>query len=933
MIIHYDNKIQVTNGSEMFEYEVSIPKYIIVNKWDRSLTPIYVRLPKPPPLHLIDNIDKRPSEQIFKRAVYPEKLKKLEESVTNSMKDNGSARKEPYSEQKRLAKIWRELLSNTRLYKDEIQWIKTQNYHIREGYWCVIDKEVCYIPGWYYFYMNFWTIDDVVEVEFRFRDRNQFVFMEYLYLTDENEFYESTGARTFFGIIYPKHRRDGATHKSLNVMYCMAAFDTFQTCNFGIQSHSGDSAIEIYREKFMTSFSKMHFFLRLMWKGNMIPEAEIKFDCPTYLMPRESSRNAILPATTTSGSYFDSKKLVFYLPDESGKCFKKDTKIRMFDGSVKNVQDVKNGDYVMGNDSTPRLVYGVTSGKEEMFEIIPNKGKGFGCNKSHILSLIDYDDNVVNIPLKEYISSGLDYEYYRVNNGSVDTCKFKVESVGEGEYFGFAVDGNHLFLLEDGTVVHNTVLDDVFERWAVLKPTLSLADGAKIIGYTIQPSTVAEMEKKGGNSYFKLLLQSDFYKRSEMGSQTTTGLATFFTSCVDGLESHIDIFGRSVIKDPSERDIWRLKDIHRDRTKKLVGARRFQMAKRLELRASGSQVDAEKLMNDLKLYPIEYLDCFGNIGGGVGFDSIALKDKTDEILRMKMDKDIPWTIGRFDWEIDGVRYTVEEFYAAGLHKVDNSTDNGKVVFVPDQNGRFKVLELPEVSNQRIKTRDGWCPSNPTQFICGIDPYRWFDKSTKGNLAKIKKSEDTKQGTSNGGFALFRERDYTLDPNGTLPKDMKTNRFVVSYRARPEIDIFLEECLMANIYYGGMCFPETNIERAYEYYIKRCFGGYLLYMIGEDGKIKAKPGMDTMGASKQDLFTELKSHIKYYCQNEYLEDIVDEWSSISNIEDMTHYDLVAATGLCLVGRRSKHNQILESVGKAKVDPNKKRGEFFEWVDYE
>jgi hypothetical protein len=33
---------------------------------------------------------------------------------------------------------------------------------------------------------------------------------------------------------------------------------------------------------------------------------------------------------------------------------------------------------------------------------------------------------------------------------------FKIEPIGIGEYYGFAVDDNHLFLLEDGTVVHNS---------------------------------------------------------------------------------------------------------------------------------------------------------------------------------------------------------------------------------------------------------------------------------------------------------------------------------------------------------------------------------------------------------------------------------------------------------------------------------------------
>lgn len=36
------------------------------------------------------------------------------------------------------------------------------------------------------------------------------------------------------------------------------------------------------------------------------------------------------------------------------------------------------------------------------------------------------------------------------------TSKFRVESIGDGEYYGFTLDGDHLFLLGDFTVTHNT---------------------------------------------------------------------------------------------------------------------------------------------------------------------------------------------------------------------------------------------------------------------------------------------------------------------------------------------------------------------------------------------------------------------------------------------------------------------------------------------
>ena len=70
-----------------------------------------------------------------------------------------------------------------------------------------------------------------------------------------------------------------------------------------------------------------------------------------------------------------------------GKCHKKDTQILMYDGSIKNVQDIKEGEYLMGDDSNPRKVLSLARGKDMMYDIIPTKGDKYTVNKEHILCL------------------------------------------------------------------------------------------------------------------------------------------------------------------------------------------------------------------------------------------------------------------------------------------------------------------------------------------------------------------------------------------------------------------------------------------------------------------------------------------------------------------------------------------------------------------
>ena len=70
-----------------------------------------------------------------------------------------------------------------------------------------------------------------------------------------------------------------------------------------------------------------------------------------------------------------------------GKCLGLNTPIMMYDGTIKMVQDVKVGDILMGDDSTPRNVLTLARGREQMYEVIPHKGDSYIVNESHILSL------------------------------------------------------------------------------------------------------------------------------------------------------------------------------------------------------------------------------------------------------------------------------------------------------------------------------------------------------------------------------------------------------------------------------------------------------------------------------------------------------------------------------------------------------------------
>jgi superfamily II DNA or RNA helicase len=78
---------------------------------------------------------------------------------------------------------------------------------------------------------------------------------------------------------------------------------------------------------------------------------------------------------------------IINLPCAGGKCLGRDTPVMMFNGSIKKVQDIKVGEFIMGDDSTPRTVLSTCTGREMMYKVIPLKGDPYIVNESHILSL------------------------------------------------------------------------------------------------------------------------------------------------------------------------------------------------------------------------------------------------------------------------------------------------------------------------------------------------------------------------------------------------------------------------------------------------------------------------------------------------------------------------------------------------------------------
>jgi len=74
-------------------------------------------------------------------------------------------------------------------------------------------------------------------------------------------------------------------------------------------------------------------------------------------------------------------------PTGSGKCWGKGTRLLMLDGTTKRVEEIKQGELLMGPNSQPRMVLSTTRGKGPLYEITPVKGEPWVCNDVHTMTL------------------------------------------------------------------------------------------------------------------------------------------------------------------------------------------------------------------------------------------------------------------------------------------------------------------------------------------------------------------------------------------------------------------------------------------------------------------------------------------------------------------------------------------------------------------
>ena len=397
--------------------------------------------------------------------------------------------------------------------------------------------------------------------------------------------------------------------------------------------------------------------------------------------------------------------------------------------------------------------------------------------------------------------------------------------------------------------------DNILNNWRVTKTTLRL--GSRIIGKCMMGSTSNALDK-GGENFKKLYYDSDVTKRNANG-QTRSGLYSLFIPMEWNYEGFIDSFGNPVFDTPQEP-------------------------------IEGPYGD---------LIEVGVIDHWNNEVDGLKGDQDALNElyrqfpRTEEHAFRDETQNSIFNLAKIYEQID---YNDDIYSSAGITQGSFSWADGikdsKVIFSPNQNGRFKVSWVPptNLQNRVIEKRGVLYPANEHIGAFGCDSYD-ISGTTDGKGSK---------------GALHGLTKFNMD-------EAPSNMFFLEYVARPQTaEMFFEDVLMALHFYGMPILAENNKPRLL-YYLKR--RGYRKFSINRPDKAfnklsAAEKEIGGMPNSSEDIKQAHAAAIESYIQKYvglqqdgsygqmYFNTTLNDWAKY-DLAKRTKFDAAISSGLAIM----------------------------------
>jgi len=396
--------------------------------------------------------------------------------------------------------------------------------------------------------------------------------------------------------------------------------------------------------------------------------------------------------------------------------------------------------------------------------------------------------------------------------------------------------------------------NNILNNWRVTKTCLRL--GSRIIGKCMMGSTSNALDK-GGRNFKKLYDDSDVTKRNRNG-QTSSGLYSLFIPMEWNYEGYIDSYGVPVFDTP---------------TNEVTGPQGefidLGVIQYWENEVEGLKSDQDALNEFYRQFPRTTKHAFRDESKSSLFNLTKIYQQID--FNEDANNQAAVAQGNFMWE-NGIKDT-------------------RVIFAPNNNGRFFITWIPDknLQNRYIEKNGIKYPGNEHIGAFGCDPY-----DISGTVDKR---------GSNGslhGLTKFSMEDAPAD------------HFFLEYIARPATaEMFFEDVLMACIFYGMPILAENNKPRLLYHFKRR---GYRGFSMNRPDKVWNKLSVTEreiggIPNSSEDIKQAHAAAIESYIENSigfngdgygdlYFQRTLEDWASF-DINNRTTHDASISSGLAIM----------------------------------
>ena len=395
---------------------------------------------------------------------------------------------------------------------------------------------------------------------------------------------------------------------------------------------------------------------------------------------------------------------------------------------------------------------------------------------------------------------------------------------------------------------------NILNNWRITKTCLRL--GSRIIGKCMMGSTSNSLDK-GGENFKKIYYNSDVEKRNANG-QTSSGLYSLFIPMEWNYEGFIDKYGHPVFDTPEEP----VDDNFGDKITQGV-------IDHWNNEVEGLKQDQDGLNEYYRQFPRTEEHAFRDEAKESLFNLTKIYEQID--YNVDLNNKSLVTVGSFQWE--------------------NATQDTRVIFVPNKDGRFNISWVPPIHLQnRVIVKNGSKhPGNEHVGAFGCDSY---DIS------------GTVDGRGSNG-ALHGLTKFSME-------DAPPNQFFLEYIARPQTaEIFFEDVLMACVFYGMPILAENNKPRLLYHFKRRGYRGYSMNrpdkvwnkLSATEREIGGIPNTseDIKQAHAAAIETYINTHVGILetgYGDMYFQRTLNDWAKF-NVNNRTKHDASISSGLALM----------------------------------